>query len=968
MEGVESIFNSTKEGDILLLDSPTGTGKSAMVLCGVLEAMSDDEKLVVITRTHSQYKIFIQEFMRVKRKHDDLKFGLLVGRSNICPMHVGYETCGFLRKNSLSQIKDGTYWYGEGEIAKYRKIASDKPKSAICPYFINCFQRNQTTPLFDGEAMKLINNQLNKPQTPEKFNKLCMDREYPKCPYELMKSTLSSCDVMLLHYHYLIDPGVRDAVISSRWLGCGFENIHLVVDEAHNLAPYIQDICSLEFSKEDVLNAIKLVEKGELHGVEYPLNPLKGNIGDIVVLLDDLNLFLEHWFSNKSKSELLGGLIEDVIPEKQMFKASDGSLEYLNLAANLVKTQFNKRKKGREIPDEIPVPGIVNISKTLKQISRQTEDRFIKTIRIKPLSKSVGKTLSGKINIADYEISLKIIDIDPRDAVKYLSDNFKSLTLISGTLAPTELYQKLLFYDEIKVKEMSIPSPFPSENRLMLCCKDVTSLKRYRDNEENVFNVKKCMDGLFDAEGNIAMFFTSYGLKERYLDYARDLCHKTGKRFMDENRGIDKHKFIEEYKKHGNAAMLAVCRGNFSEGVDFIGGAMNAVAVIGLPLAPWNMKQKKVNRYYERIFGPDVGEEIAYYLPAVTAAVQALGRCIRSPHEKGILVLGDSRYYSEAATGAKRLLPRWMQDEMQVVYSKEIESLIKQKIDGWGSLSEQNEIIPSIKTDYKDDFKRADTLINQNTEIAHTIISCLEHLQINVGRILLADILSGSNSKKISGLNLAGSLHYGSSKKYSREQIVNMIDQLIEKDYFSVKRVDSVYYRPTLFVTDKGKEAIRNGEEIQLELPVENKEEEITLSEPEEILYGELKSFRKRAALEKNLPFYCIFDNKTLQRIAKARPRNYEELLKLKGIGKAKLKAYGDEIIEIMGRGDMAKTYSVNEIRETYSSAYKKWTNEEEEKLIDEFNSGLSSSEIAALHGRKRGAIKSRLRRLDLIE
>jgi len=238
-EGIESIFNSAKEGDILLLNSPTGTGKSAMVFCGVLEAMSDDEKLAVITRTHSQYRIFIQEFMRIKRKHTNLKFGLLVGRSNVCPMHVGYETCGFLRKNSLSQIKDGAYGYSESEIARYRKTASDKPKNAICPYFINCFQSNQTTPLFDGETMKLINNQLNKPQTPEKFHRLCVDREYPKCPYELMKNTLSSCDVMLLHYQYLIDPGVRDAVIASRWLGCGFEDIHLVVDEAHNLAQYI---------------------------------------------------------------------------------------------------------------------------------------------------------------------------------------------------------------------------------------------------------------------------------------------------------------------------------------------------------------------------------------------------------------------------------------------------------------------------------------------------------------------------------------------------------------------------------------------------------------------------------------------------------------------------------------------------------------------------------------------------------
>lgn len=62
------------------------------------------------------------------------------------------------------------------------------------------------------------------------------------------------------------------------------------------------------------------------------------------------------------------------------------------------------------------------------------------------------------------------------------------------------------------------------------------------------------------------------------------------------------------------------------------------------------------------------------------------------------------------------------------------------------------------------------------------------------------------------------------------------------------------------------------------------------------------------------------------------------------------------------------KTYSVDKIKQTYPFAYEKWTRKEEEQLIVEFGSGLHLSEIANLHGRKTGAIKSRLRKLNLID
>lgn len=55
-------------------------------------------------------------------------------------------------------------------------------------------------------------------------------------------------------------------------------------------------------------------------------------------------------------------------------------------------------------------------------------------------------------------------------------------------------------------------------------------------------------------------------------------------------------------------------------------------------------------------------------------------------------------------------------------------------------------------------------------------------------------------------------------------------------------------------------------------------------------------------------------------------------------------------------------------IREKYTNAYKKWTIEEELKVVAEFKKGKSITEIAELNGRQKGGIKARLIKLGLIE
>lgn len=64
---------------------------------------------------------------------------------------------------------------------------------------------------------------------------------------------------------------------------------------------------------------------------------------------------------------------------------------------------------------------------------------------------------------------------------------------------------------------------------------------------------------------------------------------------------------------------------------------------------------------------------------------------------------------------------------------------------------------------------------------------------------------------------------------------------------------------------------------------------------------------------------------------------------------------------------DNSQAYSVDEIRKTHPGAYEPWTEEDDEKLIAEYQSGKTIEELMELFGRQRGGIESRLKGLRVI-
>jgi ATP-dependent DNA helicase RecQ len=65
-------------------------------------------------------------------------------------------------------------------------------------------------------------------------------------------------------------------------------------------------------------------------------------------------------------------------------------------------------------------------------------------------------------------------------------------------------------------------------------------------------------------------------------------------------------------------------------------------------------------------------------------------------------------------------------------------------------------------------------------------------------------------------------------------------------------------------------------------------------------LLARLKGWRTEEARRRSLPPYVVFHDRTLAAVAAARPSTPDELARIKGIGPAKLAAYGDALLRLM--------------------------------------------------------------------
>ena len=220
----------------------------------------------------------------------------------------------------------------------------------------------------------------------------------------------------------------------------------------------------------------------------------------------------------------------------------------------------------------------------------------------------------------------------------------QSVVGLSATISPPDFYLDLLGFDRERTSTLSLPSPFPAENRRVVI--DPAVATTWKRRPENYRPIAERMAEFADAlvPGNCLALFPSYEFLSRV---AAHLVPRTKRLFLQERAHGDSERQAMLAGSSGEPfwgtfCCSAVAGGVFAEGVDYPGDTLRAVAVVGPCLPGISLEQDLLRSYYDELF--ERGFEYASVVPGMTRVVQAAGRLIRSPQDIGIIVLMGERF------------------------------------------------------------------------------------------------------------------------------------------------------------------------------------------------------------------------------------------------------------------------------------------------------------------------------------
>lgn len=133
---------------------------------------------------------------------------------------------------------------------------------------------------------------------------------------------------------------------------------------------------------------------------------------------------------------------------------------------------------------------------------------------------------------------------------------------------------------------------------------------------------------------------------------------------MDEQQ---KAAFLAQFVPGPSQTLLgfAVMGGVFGEGVDLTGDRLIGVGIVGPGLPQVRPRQEQLRDYFEQTRGS--GFDYAYRYPGMNKVLQAAGRVIRTPRDKGVVLLIDNRF---AMPDYRRLMPpHW--SHLKMIYDTE---------------------------------------------------------------------------------------------------------------------------------------------------------------------------------------------------------------------------------------------------------------------------------------------------------
>ena len=458
------------------------------------------------------------------------------------------------------------------------------------------------------------------------------------CPFEVQLELAERADAIVADYNYVFEPGV----VLRHLGGEELRDAILIVDEAHNLPDRARQIFSPE-----------LLE-GELRVLHNRLALQAGDLfADLASSVEDLLAILERAATDLPEGEA----IAEIAPP-----ADEVHAWRIEWEPRLLRYLDWKRDTKLALPDD-PVLD-VHFAVT----------RFAAVLNL------FGPDFTCVVERRSDGVRLGLVCLDPARAVGPIFRSASAAVLMSATLTPHAAIERLLGLPQNRTSAITLPPPFPRENRKVLIVPEVRTTFSAR--ERNYGRIASVLAEMSDAHsGNDLVLFPSY----RFLAEVARRMPPTRARVLLQRADLsdfERQRVLEALTSPPpeGILLLAVSGGMYAEGVDYPGEVLSGVFVVSPALPQVSFERELLRRYFDE--QEEAGFDYAYLQPGMTRVVQAAGRLIRSETDRGVIALLCRRFLEEPY--ASRLPRDWYLDTPDELVSRRPAEAIREFFEAYG--------------------------------------------------------------------------------------------------------------------------------------------------------------------------------------------------------------------------------------------------------------------------------------------
>ncbi|MFK7915141.1 MAG: ATP-dependent DNA helicase [Pseudomonadales bacterium] len=413
---------------------------------------------------------------------------------------------------------------------------------------------------------------------------LAVAQQHQLCPFELSLDAAQTADVIIGDYNYVFDPDVRLQRFADG------RDIGLLIDEAHQLVPRTRAMLSAELD-QGLLQAARS---------QTAAGPLRKRLDSV----------------KRAWTRMLRDAGERTVDYGPLDRALD------RLLKECATLDWHTELNG-------PVQEFLWSAARWQRRALLLED----LPSLRQLTQRPGARL--------WQLQHHCLDCAP-----YLQRLFAGCAAdvrFSGTLQPPALYQRL--QGRLASGQSTIASPFRPDQLALGIVRDIPTYYRARTGSLPAL-VALIARVLAARTGTYLIALPSFEYLAQLQQALLEPMAAADVPVHAQQRGMDaaaQASFLLDLQVAGRTQVaLVVLGGVFAESVDFTGVPLVGVLCVGVGLAPPSALRDAEQQHFDSA-GAD-GALAAYTQPAMVKVVQMAGRLLRSPADRGVLLLIDERF------------------------------------------------------------------------------------------------------------------------------------------------------------------------------------------------------------------------------------------------------------------------------------------------------------------------------------